>query len=250
MADTRVSGDISVDVMIKHFDCKHTGFLSKEGTGILSWSKWILKYFIISRGAKEGCVWNLHCFDNDLSSKQSWSISMREVESILEYNKGIVGIRIIFIDHKTPELILKCDTAKNREIWLEMFKEAHAESQPLSTDSGFGSGGSIPSRNSRRFDNQRDSEYMYSRVREIYDEIKGKDDVLRRPAVKSVTEKLTMSKNRNKVIIDNGKDMPDLVTNETFLKYGDGLRVFGTKGKNSYIKHKFKGTYKKALETV
>jgi hypothetical protein len=33
--------------------------------------------------------------------------------SILEYNMGILGIRIIFSDHKTPELILKCDTVKS-----------------------------------------------------------------------------------------------------------------------------------------
>ncbi|XP_060571835.1 uncharacterized protein LOC132730008 [Ruditapes philippinarum] len=239
-----------VQAMLRNCECKHSGYLLHETKERLVWfkskkSKWVLKYFIISKEYKEGCVWNLYCFVKDLSSKQEWSISMREVESILECNKGIVGIRIIYSDPETPELMLKIDTVKNRKIWLEMLKEAHAESQPLSADSGFGSGGSIPNRNSRHFDNQRDSEYMYSRVREINDDIKGtlkeseractmelddcKDDVLRRPAVKSGTEKLTKSENRNKVIIDNGKDMSDLLPNETCLKYDDGLRVFGTK---------------------
>ncbi|XP_060596764.1 uncharacterized protein LOC132750744 [Ruditapes philippinarum] len=80
MADTRVSGDISVDVMIQTFDCKHTGSLSTEGTGMLFWRKWISKYFIISKGGKEGCVWNFYCYDTEFARKQEWSISMREVE--------------------------------------------------------------------------------------------------------------------------------------------------------------------------
>ncbi|XP_060596761.1 uncharacterized protein LOC132750741 [Ruditapes philippinarum] len=54
---------------------------------------------------------------------------------------------MIFSDHKTSDLILKCDTAKNRRLWLKELKQAHKESQPFSADSGYGSGGSVPSSN-------------------------------------------------------------------------------------------------------
>ncbi|XP_060571834.1 uncharacterized protein LOC132730007, partial [Ruditapes philippinarum] len=182
MADTRVSADISVDVMIKQFDCKHIGYLSQERK-FLAINKWNMKFFIISKGTRHDSVWNIHCFDDSSARKQVWSISMLEVERILEFNKGIVGIRIILSDHKTPALILKCDTAKSRETWLRMLKEAHEESlssfavricgkeSTVHSDSGFGSGGSDTSKNlreSERTSTMNIDDYGYSHVEHVF----------------------------------------------------------------------------------
>ncbi|XP_060602433.1 uncharacterized protein LOC132755563 [Ruditapes philippinarum] len=162
-----------------HFNCMHTGMLlyEEKEKKWLVWQKttWVLKYFVISKGAKEDCVWSISCFKECDSIKQDWSISMQEVKSIHEYDiaseNNFMGIRIIFNDHERLDIILKCDTEKNRKTWMSMLSQAYAESQPLSADSGFGSGGSVIGKNRNESDGKPTTESdgnLYSYAEHVF----------------------------------------------------------------------------------
>ncbi|XP_060564766.1 uncharacterized protein LOC132723981 isoform X2 [Ruditapes philippinarum] len=164
MAETEATTEIlSTSAVRKYFDIKHCGNLhvEKKKWAFFSKTKWDQKYFMISKGAKYSCKWNFFCFENTFASKQEWSIQMSDMESVREYgnksDKDFVGIRIIFITHR-PEMILRCDTEQNREVWIINIREAIQEAHSDSVDSGFESGGSIArrciTRDSRRSNRQ------------------------------------------------------------------------------------------------